>query len=400
MSLKHWWMALLCGIALAVPVAAQTDPEPKEPAPAPSPDTPAAEAEKPAPKPKSLEDPPLHRWGGWTLTGAAWQPKLLGATEELAIVNDPEIPHPLNLETGSHIRETWRVAYHLPKGIGSLVVHFDSMADHEQAAHFTPGEFIFIESRAFPAFRGAFDDGFADGVRGDAERKTREIRFEFAGKAFESPHIRGTWSAGFRTVDHNRSVEIKYLSLVPNLPPPFPPQIPNPIDPRTLAPQPDIVRQRSDFSGTGVGGGLDVEFVVAPRVSVISGLSIGVLRGKVDTQYTSLTSYYALLAGVPLTKDELFTILESGSADDIASIHQESFQTGMRTSDDRPAVTFDFYAGVQVTIIRGLRVFATLRDSYYQNVGQYVVPNFFGANDRTDLSAGYEGYQLGVSWRF
>ncbi|HZN54305.1 MAG TPA: hypothetical protein VFB67_03215, partial [Candidatus Polarisedimenticolaceae bacterium] len=313
----------------------------------------------------------------------------------------PEIPHPLMLGTGSHIRESWRVAYHLPKGIGSVVFGYDSMEDEERAENALPGVFVFVESRAFPAFRGAFDDDLADGVSSGARRKTREMRIEFAGRAFETKLARGTWSAGYRSVDHNRAVEIHYLGIVPNLPPVIPPQVPNPIDPAVFAPQPDIVREKSDFSGSGIGGGLDVEFILHPRVSVISGLSVGVLRGKVDTQYTSRASFYASTPGVPLTREELFDILENGTGDEVALVHQESVLHAIRTtSESLPAQTFDAYAGVQVSIFRGFKAFATLREAYYQNVALYVVPNASKGNDRTKHSAGYEGYQLGVSWRF
>jgi hypothetical protein len=53
-----------------------------------------------------------------------------------------------------------------------------------------------------------------------------------------------------------------------------------------------------------------------------------------------------------------------------------------------------------VTAYRGLKIFGTLRDVSYINVGEYVVPTTGFSNTRTSLNAGYEGYTIGLSWRF
>ena len=63
-------------------------------------------------------------------------------------------------------------------------------------------------------------------------------------------------------------------------------------------------------------------------------------------------------------------------------------------------MTYDAYVGVEGTVWRGLKLFLILRTLYYQNAGEYVVPRPDGTIQRTTLNAGYEGYGLGISWRF
>ena len=97
MRLTKWPAALLCGIALVLPVHAQEEPAPKEPAP--EPETQTEEEVPPTPPPpaapKGVEEPELHRWGGWTLSVAAWSPSLIGADEEIASASQNGTPIPI-----------------------------------------------------------------------------------------------------------------------------------------------------------------------------------------------------------------------------------------------------------------------------------------------------------------
>jgi hypothetical protein len=408
MSGKIWWLALLCGALLALPAAAQEGAD-KEETPSQAP----TEAEKneapPAPpavsKDAKLEDQPMHRWGAWTISLAAWSPSMVGGEDEIAIVvpTNNHAPYPLMLGAEANIRESWLVAYHLPRNLGSVVMHYDSMNYNQQATYLSPGQFIYGESQAYPGYRGAFDDGFADGVSAEATRKTREVRFEFSDTAWQTKHTRATWGAGVHNIDYAQQLRIEYYALVPNLPPVIPPVIDPAPDPATYAPRPDYVTQQSDYSGSGVGGSLDVEFVLHPRFSIISGLSIGLLRGKVTTSYQSLTSYYYSTDGGYhyLSKDELFDILNNGTENQIKQVGQDSVTVALSAPNvSQAAQTFDLYVGVQSAVWRGLKVFATYREMYYQNVGARAVPTTALTIDRQTLSVGYEGYLVGLSWRF
>jgi len=409
MSVNKWRIALLCSIGLALPVAAQEDTPPSEP-PAQEAKAPAAE---PAPAKSSPDDPALHRWGGWTISLAAWNPTLVGAEEEVATFFSGDVAQPLMLGADARIKETLRVSYHLPKDHGSVVAQYDAMLSDDMIQALTPGVFGFNESRIFPLVAGAFDDGLSDGVFAHAIRRTREFRLEYQNRAFETKWARGTWGIGYRQLAHNRQLEITYYALVPNLPPLIPPAA-GADDAARLAPVPDGVAQDSNFSGHGLGASLDVEFPVHRRVSIISGLSIGLVRGTTRSNFSSLTSYYALNSSpdTPLAKQELFDILAAaascGDSDppdpnchEIGDVSQFGIVAPYRASkESQMGQSFDLYLGVQVLAYKGLRVFATWRDVSYVDVGQYVTPTIHGSTERTSLNAAYEGYAVGLSYRF
>jgi len=406
MRVTKWAAALLCGMALALPAVAQEDPTPKELPPAPS--TPPAEADEPAPTPpppkKKMEfgDPPLHRWGGFTISLAAWEPDLVGAQEVLATTYGTGFATPVLGGSTPHIRETLGAEYHLPKDAGSIGMTYDSIHESDDFQYLSPGQFIYYESRAYPVVTGVYDNGMADGVTANLIRKTREFRLYYSQTAFENPRAKGTWSVGYRQVSHSRNVNISYLAIVPNLPPLIPPAVGDNVDPNALDPFPDQVVQTANFSGHGLGATFDLEFPVHPRVSVITGLSIGLIRGSEYSQYYSLSSYYyqAPYPGVPLTPEQLFDILNNGSEQEILRVGQQFVFNGLtQTPTSQMAETLDIYLGLEVKVYKGLKVFGTLRDVYYANVGEYVVPRPLGV-ETTQLSAGYEGYVLGLSWRF
>jgi hypothetical protein len=146
MKVMQWSAALICGVALALPVAAQTEEVPKEPPPPQEVEAVPAEAE-PEPaveattKQASYGDPPLHRWGGWTVSVAAWNPDLIGGDEEIAALNQGGFLNPLFLYADPRITETIGVSYHLPRDIGSITAHYDSMSQEDRVTYLSPGRF-------------------------------------------------------------------------------------------------------------------------------------------------------------------------------------------------------------------------------------------------------------------
>ncbi len=410
MRVTKWAVALLFGMALALPVVAQEDAIPKELPPEPStPTTETAEPVEPAPTPpapkKKMEfgDPPLHRWGGFTISVAAWEPALVGADEEIATTYDLGFASPLMEGSTPRIRETIKAEYHLPKDAGSVGIMYDSMHQSDSVEYLSPAQFVFGETRAFPFALGVYDDGFADGVNASLDRKTRDFRAYYSQTAFENPRAKGTWGVDYRQLAHSRNMNISYLAIVPNLPPLIPPAVPGNVDPNRLDPIPDQVIQTANYSGHGLGASFDLEFPVHPRVSIITGLSIGLIRGSASSQYSSRSSYYYQEPNreVPLTTEQLFEILSNGSEQQILQVGQQIVYAGLIQSPTSGfAETLDIYLGLEVKVYKGLNVFGTLRDVYYANVGEYVVPRPDFNDVRTPLSAGYEGYVLGLSWRF
>lgn len=110
MRVTNWSAALLCGMALALPVMAQEDTIPKDtPPPTSEPKEPVAEPTTPPPAPKKVNygDPPLHRWGGMTLAVAGWEPGLVGANEEIATTYQFGIGSPIVEGSTPRIRSRW-----------------------------------------------------------------------------------------------------------------------------------------------------------------------------------------------------------------------------------------------------------------------------------------------------
>lgn len=416
MSVKTLWAVVLCGLAIWVPVLAQDEPIPKEPEPAPA-------ETKPAPTEKkststAIEDPALHRWGGWTIAISAWHPSLSGADENIGTVFAGTTPYPLMLGSSARYKETVRLTYHLPKDRGSILAQYDAMYQQDALTNLTPGQFIFGETRGFDGgIQGVFDNGLSDGVQSDALRRTREFRLEYQNRAFDTKWARGTWSAGYRELSHERALGVTYFALVPNLPPIIPPTTENDSDIARLAPRPDTASQSSSFTGHGLGASLDVEFPVHKRVSIVSGLSIGLVPGRAEGTYTSTSYYYNVVSApnVALTQEQLVSYLSNPTPPNppdpqpgdpprpptIAEIGQASRTAALNSTASRMlAQTYDIYLGVQVIAYKGLRVFATLRDVSYLNVGEYVVPKAGNSVERTNLNASYEAYTLGISYRF
>jgi hypothetical protein len=414
MIAKTWCAALLCGAALTWPALAQQGGAPPDQVPQQPP--PETEKKEPAPEPaatpeppkkkSSLEDPPLHRWGGFTISLAGWSPALIGADDVIAVSlpTSGAYPHPITIPSSSSIRESWMVAYHLPQNMGSIVGHYDSMHTEDSTFVETPGQFDIGESLASPVVRGAFDDGLADAVDGSSTTKTRETRLEYSNTAWEGKHTRATWGAGVRNVDHNELLQVNYYALVPNLPPVIPPIVDVARDPAQWQPIPDKVTLQTDYSGTGVGVSLDVEFKLHPRFSIISGLSLGLLRGKSTSTYKSLNGFYVSSFGGEthyITPQEMVTILQTGTQNEILAVSQQYLFTAYYAPNvSQAGQTFDGYVGVQSMVWRGLRVFATFRDMYYQNVGMDQVLNPNLTVTTTSKSVGYEGYKIGASIRF
>ncbi len=413
-------LALLCAITFSLPILAQDEPAPKEPPP-PEP-KPAAADTKPAatetkPVKSHFEDPPLHRWGGWTVSLAGWQPSMLEGDEEVANLYSSGVAEPLVQDTKATFQEILRATYHLPNDIGSILGQYEGMHEQNDSFNYQPGQFIFGESRAFPLYGGVYDNGLVDGYSSSALIRTKEFRLEFQKQAFDTKWAKAHWSLGYRELTHKRALGINYYSINSGLPPLIAPVVDNFDVIAALTPLPDTVSQSSDFEGHGLGASFDVEFPLPAHISIISGVSLGLVRGRVRSEYLSTTSYYALIGSpnVPLTSDELIAIMANpwpegqlidpnnppAQPHSLSELAQIPVGVGSRVdTSSQIAQSFEIYVGLQAVVYRGLRVFLTLRDVSHIDVGEYVVPNASGGNDHQTLNVGYEGYTLGLSYRF
>ena len=427
-SRRMRWVAIACTAMISLSAAAQEGQPPETPPEEPKP-APAAEEPPPPPKPKSpLGDPPLHRWGGLTLSGEVWGPELSNQDLDGTIINEGVDTRVLEMPTDASTRFHWRVWYHLPKDKGSIRFEYDSMRHEGDIEILDPGNFVYGELLAFPLFAGLGDDGLADGLQAISETKTREFRLEYENVAFETPRATGTFHVGYRTIDHSRSLEATYFALLPEFPPLVPPNFPPDFNPIFLFPIPDTGRSTSDFSGSGLGAGLDVEFKLHPRFSLWGSLSIGAFRGKIDTRYASSTSAYFCAPGTPthplcsssevvlLTFEDVQTIIASevpgtGDGNPTSKIFQDvtSVNVGFRNRS-RAAWELDLSIGAEFKIWRSLSLTAGMRELFYADVAAdlrranpVVQPNGevnFEQVSEQNRSVGYEGFTLGLAYRF
>jgi len=418
-SIRMRWVAAVCAVIVAASAFAQQSEPPSTPPEEPKPDTPApaAEAPPPPPKPKSpLGDPPLHRWGGITIAVDVWGPELSNHDDAVAIFNDPALvsTRVIEMPADAKTREHWKAWYHLPKDMGSIRIEYDSMRHEGVAEVLDPGNFAYGELLAFPLFAGLQDDGLADGFAAESLVKTREFRIEYERVAIDTPKVRGSFHFGYRTMDNARSREATYYALLPAFPPFLPPIFDETFNPTPLFPIPDHTQMTSDFTGSGLGGGFDIEYKLFPRVSLKGSLSAGVLRGHIDTRYQASTTTYFFNdpdQGIfNLTFDDVLFLLSFGQ-DAAEAIFQDggTITAGLRNRS-RLAYELDVSMAVEFKIWRSLNASAGLRELAYIDVASDVTPgtpviqpngniNFQTVNE-VDKSVGYEGFFFGLSYRF
>jgi hypothetical protein len=418
MSVKRWWVAALCGAALAWPAAAQetgTEPKPadSETAPKEAPDKAKDEA-----KPKrGFEEPPLHRWGGLSLTAFVWNPSLGGGDEAVATRFNGTargLNAGLTVSNTPPLSDGYRATWTLPHQIGAIEFAYDAIKNTSPLERLEPGTFDFGELLVLQTFAGVADNGYADGFRAEAVTKSRRFRVEYAHTAFESPRVKGTWHAGLHFLGHSKDVQATYFALAPNLPPILPPSN---VNPATLAPAPDFAQWQSDFSGTGVGAGLDLQYHVHPRVDVVGGFSLGVASGKQKLQYRSRTQFYLFTDPVTHqsfipTIDELILIL--GDVTEIPGLVQLQAAGSLIEDNTSQAVEdFEAYLGVEGKVWRTLRLFLHVRSLVFVNAATELKPTSVAfastttgfaysirSYDVSQRSAAYQGVVLGVSYRF
>lgn len=412
---------ILCGALLAGPVVALAQepapppeaPKPTEPAPQ-APATPAPEAKKHAKTAWPIGDPPLHRWGGLTIAVSGWTPGIANSEDDIALQQGLRDIGPVSISPDEHIKEQVKVLYHLPKDKGAVRFVYDSMNFKDRRELFNPGNFVYGETLTYPFLAGVEDDGLADGIRANSLTKTREFRIEYENTAFESPHAKGRFHVGLRYMDHARSLEANYYALVPTFPPFLPPTFPDNFNPLPFFPVPDQARTQSDFSASGVGAGLELEFPVHARVSIVGGFSIGVFSGRLDTRYTSTTWGYFDFSGTTpllLTFDEVLARLESGDKTQYGSVAQAPVSVNLRTADaKRLAYNLDVYVGIEGKIWRSLKGSLGIRQLAYLDAGadNRLAPPVLqplGQIDvlratRRDLSVEYGSYYAQLSYRF
>lgn len=275
----------------------------------------------------------------------------------------------------------WRVGYDLGEDRGDIVVTYWSYAVDQELAEFRPGSFVFGELLAFPVEAGIFETGRADAFIAETRTATRDFRLSFYRDATRGERVVARWFAGLRFTDHAQAVDVAYWALLPGE---IAPGV-YPVGER--APEPDLVATRSNFSGRGIEAGLEGRFAIAPKLAFEFGASAALLRGTVDASYRSQTVFY----------DEQFV--------------QQPLVVGVdERGSSLSALVWEANLGLRWNAWKGLDVTAGIRQSRYENVARELrirdiaetptAPPWFSDVDRTDKGIGYEGYYVGVGYRY
>lgn len=420
MKANRWWVVLLCGAALAWPAAAQDEPAPNSAA---GTETPKAEAPKEPPAKKAYQEPPLKRWGGMEIRVGAFDPDFYGADYRAAAVYQTGrqgiVSQILELPADPVVRTAVQARWLLPRDRGSIEIAYDSIHNSAFLQKLTPGVFQYGELTVPSKYAGVADNSLADGFRSKSLTKARRFRLEYAFPAFKTARSRGRWHAGLHSVDFSRHFESRYYALAPDLPPTIPPILPSSSGVSALSPRPDSAIVDSKFSGLGPSAGFDVSFDIVPRVSVIGGIALGLVAGRLDTKYASITHTYYLQPGQDTPAGFLsFSDLSAALDDpDLASLVVQLDAPVNVTDANAGHVAEDFeaYVGVEGRIWHELRAYARLRGLVLANAAADATPSavdyaFDVANvalaprasgvSQETRSVGYVGFEAGVSFRY
>lgn len=318
----------------------------------------------------------------------------------------------VSIPTGTESRLRYRVGYELRDNLGTILVTWYATRTEDLRDLFSPSEFQFSQVNTVPLFQGAYDDGLSDGIRSDVTLTTRDLRLSYYRNLPRGERIEARWFVGYRRFVHNRSVETQYFALAPNLPPILDPLT----GPRSdLDPGVDRGATRSEVNVRGVEAGLEVAMPIwRDRIRLDAGFSVGVLRGRLSTNYESTTHFYAFRganAGIPIYLDpndpEAFE-----DPDVVRQLRQETADFGIRSNNESTdASSIEGHLGIRWRAWKTLEVVGGFRSVYYDNAAEELVPTTVRADDelteftitgfeRRSRSLTLEGYYLGVAYRY
>ncbi len=176
------------------------------------------------------------------------------------------------------------IGWKFKENLGAIAFVYWSFDGQEQIIRTDPGNFVFTENLAFPLYSGAYDDGLADGVRGDYNLKARSLSLLYSRSFAQSERVYATWRIGLRKTECELRTYVEYMSLVPTLIDPFPPS--------NLIPKNDKVREESEFDAIGLETGATFYFPIAQRVAFGGNVGISLMKGDAEAEYISSTHYY------------------------------------------------------------------------------------------------------------
>jgi hypothetical protein len=407
------WTALLLGMLLWTPVAAQEE---------------------------APEDPG-GRYGSLLVSVQSWiaQPAGLGYSPASRAEFGSSSRTTLELSHGTEAEFRYDLEYVLPKKFGSLLY---ATYKHEDSASLalSDASFVFEQTLTHPLFAGVFLDSLSDQFASVAQTTLRDERLEYHRNAVSSPRVSVDWFVGWRRVEHRRNFAAEYFALSPSLPVVLPPACNECPD---LDPFSEFASVSSDYDGRGLSVGVDLEFSLwRNKVVLEGGLGVAVLRGKTDAAYFGQNALYLLdCTGIsPTLSTACFGI---GDATIILEPPYAAFDEFFLDGNDPTFVSdnisqavaplslqansisgigevYDLNLGFRWRALRWLEAFAGFRQTHYSDVGIDLTPadvslsqaqiiqgqknlELRGLNveaiNQLDRSATYEGFYFGLTFR-
>jgi hypothetical protein len=398
----------------------QPEPEPEEIEAEPEPEAEPDAAEENADRP-----------GRFLAQIETWIAQPSGLQYVPATFNDPTDPFSTDvagMKHGTSAESRGVLGYDFKDDIGRFTLAFYSHADRAGFSATDPSLFVLGESLVHPAFAGVFDDGTADGAVAGAITEIRDLRLDFSREAFSTRRVSARWLVGIRRVTHVRDFGASYFALAANLPPLQPPLTGTRPD---LDPLADVASSRSEFEGRGPEFGLELILPVMKRLRVETGFTGAILRGKIESQYSSRTHFYALtsgdvvigVVGPPFAE---FEETDPLGAPLVNAIRQVSLPYhGRIESTPASAQVLEGYLGLRLAVWRQVEVYGGFRSARYDDVGMDLrpvvsAPEVIGKSlafvtgqttpyvsgvrvegvSQTPRSVTYEGFYLGAGFRF
>ena len=384
---------LIAAASLAVraqePPAPLPPPAEEEPAP-PEPETPPPPAPTPTPTPTPAEVPPptagtttvtvaIEEPKHWNIDVEEWIAQPSGLDYVAVVVADPNNPGAsvqLGTQHGTEAGLRIFLGYTMLGDAGRFSLKYWSHEDQSNFSEYSPGDFS-LGAQLLPVrFGGAFDDGAADAFDSHAATTVRDLRLNYSREAFATRRAIGRWSVGLREVDHNREFGGRYYGLLTGMP--------LVIGRADLEPQPDLATVISRFSGRGPDFGFDVQFPLGKRFRFAAELSAAMLRGDLESAYSSLTHIYAVVPGGVIEQvlgNELVPYVEewlqlpTSGPDARPEIEQLSVPAGVvNTSRSASAQVLEGSLSFRFRAWRELEVFGGFRSTRYADVGVEVRP--------------------------
>jgi hypothetical protein len=336
-----------------------------------------------------------------------WVAQPAGLNYYPATQNDPDDPYNtrlLTFPTGTSTEFRYRAGFELSGNRGGVILTWFAHQDMREMTRATPGNYIFGETQVHPYLAGYYNDGLADGFDAAAKTTLRDLRIDYYRTAFKTDRVEAKWFVGWRRVSYRRVLDTQYHALIDDLPP-----LSNRPD---LEPGVDTAHVESNFSGRGVGAGMDFLMPVwKDKISLEGGFDLAVLRSKTDATYRSTVWAYTIYI------DPDTFIMEppydfEGMVGDVPAIDlitQEAFATGLVAENlSSTGSVLGGYVGVRWQAWRGLEVFGGFRSTRYDDVGVELRPKssslYAGFNvqdvNRESRSATYEGFYAGLAYRF